>query len=96
LGSKGRETLIFPNPAKGKIRVKLPVNHDLGQPDLHQTVDLHNNYTFSISDSRGLVLKAARLNENLEVDLTDLSRGFYRFTLYDKGSKSTNVALIVQ
>lgn len=96
LGSKCREALIFPNPANGKIRVKLPVNFDLGQPDLYQGVDLQDNYTFSISDSRGLVVKAARLYEDFEVDLTDLSPGVYRFTLYDKVSKSTNVALIVQ
>jgi hypothetical protein len=96
LGSKCREALIFPNPANGKIRVKLPVNFDLGQPDIFQGVDLQDNYTFSISDSRGLVVKAARLYEDFEVDLTDLSPGVYRFTLYDKVSKSTNVALIVQ
>ena len=77
------EIVLYPNPASDKISVKLK-NNNLSYNDI------------SIVNSLGQVVKTQKLNNDLDfnIDVSDLSSGFYLLNIHTNSSTTTKKLII--
>ena len=77
------EIVLYPNPASDKITVKLK-NNNLSYNDI------------SIINSLGQVVKTQKLNNDLDfnIDVSDLSSGFYLLNIHTNSSTTTKKLII--
>jgi metallo-beta-lactamase class B len=97
LGPESHVMLLFPNPTCGLIKVKLPEKGPAGRfRGLLGLDDAMQNLSYSVLDTRGLVVMEALLPEAQEIDLGQLSSGIYRFFLKTSSGTHSETIHIVQ
>lgn len=79
------KVLVAPNPSSGIFQIQLSADYSIT-----------SDWRYSISDDRGSLIKTGKLTAyELEVDLTNLPRGYYNLSIFDKNTIVSTVPLVL-